>query len=298
MPGERDDAAGKADFTDVYNQPDPRAYFRTLGEWDYEIPAHGVRVFDALLEARHKLIEGDPQRPARLLDLCCSYGVNAALLKCDLTLDDLYARYRSEELADLGSDEVVEADREFYTRHRRRSTRPPPPHVVGVDVADNAISYAARTGLLDSGWSLDLENEPPPEAFREAVADTDLVTVTGGIGYITARTFRRVLGSIADEARPWVASLVLRMYDYSDVLEALSEAGMVTEELEGVTFPQRRFATRAERDFGLSRLEERGVDPTGKEADGVYHTTLFVSRPPDHAEAWPLDELLENMESR
>lgn len=297
MPGDRDDA-GKADFTDVYNQPDPRAYFRTLGEWGYEIPSHGVRIFDALLEARYKLTDADPERPSRILDLCCSYGVNAALLKCDLTLDDLYAHYRSEGLVDLSPDEVVEADREFYTRHRRRSARPPPPHVVGVDVADHAISYAVRTGLLDSGWSLDLESEPPPEAFREAVADTDLVTVTGGIGYITARTFRHVLGSIADEARPWVASLALRMYDYSDVVEAFSEAGLVTEELEGVTFPQRRFATQEEADFALARLAERGVDPTGKEAEGVYHATLLVSRPPDHAEAWPLEELLENMESR
>lgn len=298
MPGERDDAARKADFNDVYNQPDPRAYFRALGEWDYEIPAHGVRIFDALLEARHKLTDGDPDRPPRILDLCCSYGVNAALLKCDLTLDDLYAHYRSEEFVGLSPDEVVEADREFYTRHRRRSTRPPPPHVVGVDVADHAISYAVRTGLLDSGWSLDLESEPPPEAFREAVADTDLVTVTGGIGYITARTFRHVLDSIADASRLWVASLALRMYDYSDVVEVFSEAGLVTEELEGVTFPQRRFATQEEADFALARLAERGVDPTGKEADGVYHATLLVSRPPDHVEAWPLEELLENMESR
>lgn len=297
MASGREDSAGKADFNAVYNEPDPRGYFQTLGEWDYEIPSHGVRIFNALLEARHKLMEVDPGRPPRVLDLCCSYGVNAALLKCDLTLDDLYAHYGSEGLADASSDEVVEGDREFFARHRHRSTRPPPPTVVGLDVADQAIAYATRTGLLDSGWSLDLEREDPPDAFRAAVADTDLVTVTGGIGYITARTFRRVLDCIRDEARPWIASLVLRMYDYSDVVEAFADAGLVTEELEGVTFPQRRFATEEEADFALARLAERGVDPTGREADGVYHTTLLVSRPPEHVEAWPLDELLENMQA-
>ena len=47
--GESDYYQSKADFGDVYNQPDPRSYYRTLGMLDYEIPAHGAAVFDLFL---------------------------------------------------------------------------------------------------------------------------------------------------------------------------------------------------------------------------------------------------------
>ena len=41
------------------------------------------------------------------MDVCCSYGINAALLKHELTLNDLYARYGSGELAGLSSEELT-----------------------------------------------------------------------------------------------------------------------------------------------------------------------------------------------
>src|SRR5665811_2079138 len=34
---------GKADFNYIYDRPDPRDYFRTLGEFDYEIPQRAQR---------------------------------------------------------------------------------------------------------------------------------------------------------------------------------------------------------------------------------------------------------------
>lgn len=127
MSGETDDAdhssAGKADFADIYDQPDPRAYFAGLGQWDYEIPAHGAAVFSTLLDAQRQLKGQDVAESPTVVDLCCSYGVNAALLKCDLTLADLYAHYRADEFAAASPEEVVEADREFYTRHCRAPTQ-------------------------------------------------------------------------------------------------------------------------------------------------------------------------------
>ncbi|MBA3611025.1 MAG: hypothetical protein H0W54_06380, partial [Rubrobacter sp.] len=82
----------KANFNHVYDLPDPRGYFETLGSLGYLAPEHGRRVFSALL----KSMRGEAGEDPKVLDLCCSYGVNAALLKHDLTLDDLYARYASK----------------------------------------------------------------------------------------------------------------------------------------------------------------------------------------------------------
>src|SRR3546814_7020588 len=68
----------KADFSAIYVQPDPRAYFRTLGALGYVIPHLARPVFDQLIEARQRAKGGGP---ITVLDLGCSYGVNAALMK-------------------------------------------------------------------------------------------------------------------------------------------------------------------------------------------------------------------------
>ena len=132
----------KANFDVVYDLPDPRGYFRALGSLDYMAPEHGRRVFPALLDAMQR----DGERP-KVLDLCCSYGVNAALLKHDLKLDYLYARYASLAVADLSREELASDDRAFYNGRRRASA----PEVVGTDSATNAVRYALEVGLLDDG---------------------------------------------------------------------------------------------------------------------------------------------------
>ena len=34
---------GKIDLTQIYNQPDPRSYYQTLGQLDYRIPGKRLR---------------------------------------------------------------------------------------------------------------------------------------------------------------------------------------------------------------------------------------------------------------
>jgi hypothetical protein len=41
---------GKANFDDIYVAPDPRLYYRSLGELDYVVPHHGQKVFQQVLE--------------------------------------------------------------------------------------------------------------------------------------------------------------------------------------------------------------------------------------------------------
>jgi hypothetical protein len=277
----------KANFDDVYDLPDPRGYFEALGALEYRAPEHGRRVFPALLEA----MQGDDERP-KVLDLCCSYGVNAALLKHDLTLDDLYARYRSPALAGLSSEELASDDAAFYRGHRQASA----PEVAGTDSAANAVSYALDVGLLDGGSAEDLEANDPTDELRRAARGARLVTVTGGVGYVWTRTFERVLSSIMDAPNggeaPWVAAFAVRFVDYSPVAEALGRRGLVTERVSLRTFPQRRFEGAAERDHVLGELASAGVDPTGREETGWYHAYLYLSRPSTDASAISADELL------
>lgn len=276
----------KASFDHVYDLPDPRGYFAALGALDYLAPEHGRRLFPALL--RDALDSGGP---SGVLDLCCSYGVNAALLRHDLTLADLYARYASPGLTDLSDEELSEDDRAFYAEHRRAS----PPAVVGADSAANAVAYALRAGLLDGGFGEDLETTDPSDAFQGAVGETGLVTVTGGVGYVWLATFDRVLRSVAgaraDGRAPWVATLPARIVDYGPLAELFSRYGLVTQKLSSRTFPQRRFVDADEREHVLRELARMGVDPSGREEEGYYHADLYLSRPAEEASRAPADDL-------
>ncbi|MDR0343348.1 MAG: class I SAM-dependent methyltransferase [Nocardiopsaceae bacterium] len=268
----------KADFGSVYNQPDPRPYYRTLGMLGYEIPAHGARVFDRLLD------EMGGREGKTVLDVCCGYSANAALLNYDVQLPELYEHYAS--LEDAADDAVTELDRRWFAARRRRDAVT----MVGLDVADNAVRYATSVGLLDADVVADLEAAPPDEEAKKAFATADLVGVTGGIGYIGQKTFQAILAA-ADEP-PWVAALSLRWVDFSPILETLDDLGLVTEHLEGYCVPQRRFAHEPEREAALASLHERGVDPALELQLGAHCAELYVSRPPDAARQRPISEVL------
>lgn len=276
--------SGKASFGHIYDRQDPREYFKTLGSMDYRIPGYGQRLFGALVDRRREASED----PVNVMDLCCSYGINAALLKYDVNLDDLYERYCSEELGALSTDELAEGDAAYYAGRVRDDA----PRVVGLDVAENAVSYALKAGLLDAGATEDLENDRPSETLRQAVSDVDLFTVTGGIGYITERTFDALLGCVDGGPPPWVAALALRWVSYEEISGVLGGYGLVTEKLEGHTFEQRSFADDAEREYVCRELRDMGVDTRGKEDDGSYHAEFYLSRPAEQVAESSVGELL------
>ena len=276
----------KANFDHVYDLPDPRGYFEALGALDYLAPEHGRRLFPTLL--RELRAGGGPDG---VLDLCCSYGVNAALLGHHLTLEDLYAHYASPELADLPTEGLLEADRAFYAEHRNGG----PSGIVGADSAANAVRYALGAGLMGAGFGENLERGEPSGDFRRGVGNVGLITVTGGVGYVWERTFDRVLRSVTearpDGAAPWVATLPARLVDYGPLSDLFSGYGLVTEKLSARTFPQRRFADAAERDHALRELAKLGVDPAGKEEEGWYHADLYLSRPAGEVSKASVDDL-------
>jgi hypothetical protein len=277
-------ALAKTSFDGIYDQADPRSYYRRLGAYDYSVPHYGQQVFRQVLDAL-------PVDQPRLVDVCCSYGINAALLKHDVELHDLYDRYRSDEVADLSADELADLDRDFYASVRREGA----PEVIGLDTAGNAVDYAVRVGLLDRGSVENLEAGDPSRDLAAAVGSADLVTITGGIGYVTERTFERLLSCTDAERKPWVASLCLRTVAFDPIADCLAAGGLVTEQLDGVTFPQRRFTSDDEREYALSELDAMGIEAAGREAEGAYHVNVFVSRPAEDAAERPIDELLGDL---
>lgn len=275
---------GKASFDHVYDRPDPRDYFRALRPVEYQAPAQAAAVFARLVALRRRALG---RERLVVLDLCSSYGVNAALLNHRLTLDDLYERYTSPGLSGLATGELAALDRAFYAERRR----PDPVHVVGLDVSANAVAYARSAGLHWRSSHENLEAADPSEGLARTLAQVDLITVTGGIGYIQAPTFERVFAHARSGDPPWVAAFALRWVDYDGIVRVLAAHGLETERLAEPTFRQRRFADADERGYALAELERRGIDPAGKESAGWYHSALSLSAPVDPGRP-ALDELI------
>jgi hypothetical protein len=278
-------AAHKTSFSDLYDEPDPRPYYRTLDHYDYQTPGHGQQAFGRLVGALRDLTGHTPV----VADLCCSYGIMSALLTCDVTWDGLGARYQDPALDGLTPAQLAADDRAFYAARRRDDA----PRVVGLDVARRAVAYGEKAGLLDPGFAENLEADDPSPALAAALAPVRLVTVSGGVSYITDRTIERLLGCC--EEAPWIAAFVLRSYDYGAITAACARRGLVTERLDGRLFRQRRFASARERTATLGKLAELGRPTAPESVDGYYHTELYVSRPAATAAASPLPELLSGL---
>ncbi|MEL0029183.1 MAG: hypothetical protein VW625_11120, partial [Perlucidibaca sp.] len=111
-------------------------------------------------------------------------------------------------------------------------------------------------------------------------------------GYITSKTFEKLAVCTTNGEAPWVASFVLRMFDYTDITRTLARQHLVTQKLEGATFIQRRFRDEAEMRGTVEALAQRRVNPAGKEADGLFHAELYFSRPEAESAAHPINRLV------
>ena len=260
------DDTGKVSFDHIYTEPDPRAYFRTLRGLDYRIPELAKPYFRALIdEYRATFDVAAPQ----VVDIGSSYGINAALLRCDTTMAELYERYGDG--APETTDELLARDRDLVAVRSGAPAR-----FVGLDVSQPALDYGTKAGFLDDAVFADLESHDPTPDQRAQLAGTNLVISTGCLGYVGVPTISRVVR--AADRLPWMAHFVLRMFSFDPIADALAELGYHTVRADGL-FRQRRFASAEEREQVLDTLAGVGVDPGDGETDGWFYAQLFLCRP-------------------
>lgn len=274
----------KANMDHIYNQHDPRAYFCELEKLDYAIPDAAKPIFKKLISH----LQQDRDDTVQILDLGCSYGVNAAILKHDLSMQELYEHWSHRKLANAAPKEVAAYDRHFFAN----LDAPEDIEVIGLDQAENAIAYAEDIGLLDEGLAVNLENDGLSILENEELAAVDLVMSTGCVGYMTEKSFDRLLPAVTQGRAPWIANFVLRSFSFDTIEESLNDWGYVTEKLENRTFFQRRFASTNEKEQLLGKLCEQGVDPTGLEDMGNLCAEFYLSRPQRDVADMPIERLL------
>ncbi|KAF6809558.1 methyltransferase type 12 [Colletotrichum sojae] len=216
-------ATRKADFNSIYDQPDPRPYFSALKPLEYQVPQHALPFVERVLELS---ADSDSGKTRKVLDVCCSYGINAALIRCDVELDELMEYYASCE--ESSREELVVRDKAFF----QKKSRQPEVKVYGLDIAPEAVRYGTDTGLMTRTWAQDSESSQPSPALSHGLSGVEVIVCTGGVGYISATTFERIVSCTANPESLWIVSFVLRVYEFDDVADMLKQKwGLDTEKI-------------------------------------------------------------------
>jgi len=259
--------SAKANFDDIYNAPDPRAYYTTLGRLDYQIPSQAKPVFQAVMQSMER-------ERLTVLDIGCSYGVNAAMLRYDLDFAHLVHRYDRPAMEERSVAEVIVRDAETFAAMPERTDAT----FIGLDVAAEAAGYAKAVGLIEEAVVANLEESSLPEDAAARIAGADLIITTGAIGYVTEQTFEKILDA-AGATPPWVAAFTLRQFPFDAIADTLARRGLVAERLEHRQFPQRRFRDDEEREGAIAAIRAAGRDPEGIETTGGYFSEFYLAAP-------------------
>lgn len=263
------DTTGKVILDQVYQNDTPLAFYNVISQLDYSVPQEAKPSFLALID---DLISEKDGRALKIVDVGCSYGVNAALLKYKLRLEELFAHYEAAFKAGLSRDALLHADHELI-----KATTARPLEVVGVDISEPALNYASQARFIDAIVAGNFETTPLSAEQSDLIHGAGLIISTGCIGYVSEKTIARLLEAAGPDV-PVMAHYVLRTFSFEKIAEIAAGCGLKT--LKGIKpIRQRRFASSEEYESALARLKTMGVDPSGFESEGWYYADLYLSLP-------------------
>ena len=276
-------------YDDIYNLSDSRAYFQAMHHAGFRTAHHAVAGFNAVLaELRH--LRGSPR--ANIVDFACGYGIAAELLRHDLTLDDVLARYQDAWCDSTTVEETIAKDRDWLAGRRRPDNAD---RFIGIDVADKALAYGHDVGVFDAIYAENLEDNLPSDALAQEMAACDLIVECGSIAHMLPRALDRLL-TVAKVSRPWIATAPIRGNDTAEAIEVMRDHGYVVETLQMPPFRHRRFADPQEQERAIANAKGRGHETDGVETTGYFHAQIFLARPPEEVTPvsdWPLSPVAE-----
>jgi len=266
--------SAKINFDNVYHSDDASPYYAEMRRLDYQIPQNSLPWFLRIID-EIRAIRGSDQ--VKIVDVGCSYGVNAALLKYDISLELIYHHYATRPEGQFRAAEIGH-DHAFFSRFAARTGL----SIHGIDISPSAVSYATATRLLDSGHVVNLEHGDVPVELRQTLHGLDLIVSTGCIGYVTEKTFARILNNIPPDRLPWIAVTVLRTLDFTDFLHRFEQYGLQTGRIAG-PMKQRTIADDQERASAISAARALGKPTSMLEECGSLYADLYLSVPDNEA---------------
>ena len=184
----------KASFYAAYTSLTPHRYLHNMTAVDYRMADYMNPFLTAVVDAS---VSPPPQRPVRILDLGCSYGMSGALLKTDCSYQELAKFFRYETSSEYSSC-VTESKRWLELHVAREDVE-----VVGFDSSAEAIRFATASRMIDKGITRNLEENESEltEDERSLIRQCDVLLSTGVIGYVTEKTVSPILDEFGHDVR-------------------------------------------------------------------------------------------------
>ncbi|MEO0730167.1 MAG: hypothetical protein AAFY64_07285 [Pseudomonadota bacterium] len=255
---------------DIFQQSDPRGFFRVMFGLDYGLPDTASIVFRQIIRDMRATLG----RPVKVLDLGSGYGTLPALIRHALDMDQLAHRYRDLDWSEIDTDELVRLDKHYFAGWPQLTDA----RFIAFDVHEGGTAYAQQVGLIDHVISSSPENGELADEDRAALSDVDLVISLNCADFLSDDAFKLLVDAIKSP-HLCAAIFALRVSALHPLAAVLEARGLGHEKLESMTFVQRRFASSSEWTQVLLALETQGLSARGKEADGLLHAELHVMRP-------------------
>ena len=215
----------KDDFDRVYDLDDPSPYFNALRPSDYRMPA----VLARALKAIHRPVcaARGTNGILRMLDFACGYGVVGALLRHEVSMPEIHARYDGRHWRPADARRHWDADAAFFAARR---AEPVAFEIGGVDVAGTALEYAEALGFLDRAFHENLVDHAPGEDLERFLHGVDLVVESGSAGDLLPVAFERIL-DCRGGGRPWFVYSPRPDVDWMPLNRLWAERGYRAENL-------------------------------------------------------------------
>ena len=276
----------KDDFDRVYDLEDPSPYYTALRPSDYRMPA----VLAGALTAIHPSVRaargaGDT---LRVLDFACGYGAIGALLRHDVSMPEIYARYAERLWRPADARSYWEADAEFFAARHEESVGF---EIGGTDIAGAALEYAAALGFVDRIFHENLVDHAPSDELTRFLHGVDLIVESGSVGGLLPAAFERILDCCGDESRPWFLYSPRPDVDWSSLNALWTGQGYRTERLGTGPVRYRKSLGAEERVDMLRITRALGKPDEAVMRDGYLLVDLTLARPEADAGNPPIEQL-------
>ena len=276
----------KDDFDLVYDLEDPSRYFRALKPSDYRMP----EVLAGTLGAIHGLVcaARGTGNALRVLDFACGYGAIGALLRHDLSMADIYARYGERRWRPADARRYWTADADFFAA---RGDAPAAFEIGGADIAGVALEYAVAMGFVDRTFHENLVEDAPGGALTRFLDGVDLVVESGSLGDLLPAAFGRILDACGGASRPWFLYCPRPDIDWTALDALWAGQGYRTESLGNEPVRYRK-ALAAEEQADMLRITRAfGKPDEAVMRDGYLLVDMTLARPEGDAGNPPITEL-------
>ena len=224
----------------------------------------------------------------RVLDFACGYGAVGALLRHDVSMPEIYARYAERLWRPADARSYWEADAEFFAARHEESVGF---EIGGTDIAGAALEYAAALGFVDRTFHANLVDHAPSDELTRFLHAVDLIVESGSVGGLLPAAFERILDCCGDESRPWFLFSPRPDVDWSSLNALWTGQGYRTERLGTGPVRYRKSLGAEERVDMLRITRALGKPDEAVMRDGYLLVDLTLARPEADAGNPPIEQL-------